>query len=276
MRRAFTLIELLVIVAIIGTMVTVAVVSVQKGQEYARMRGTVRSVFATVRQARSIALVTQKPSIISFSTKRSDGEAVSRVEITSAKLMETKSGVRARSLTGEWRVLGDDEAPPAPVAAPAARGVQGAEAAEPVQDAGGKTTEEILFAPVSEEVLRGVCIKVVKDDEELVDSFSGADEVKRSRISVFSNADFLLQKFNTAKDDEKKKREAEAKAAGSAVAEEIASEDIEEDSKVVWQTNGRSEAHRIYIYPEGGTVEDAWVIRVDRFGGVKVLEDGEE
>jgi Tfp pilus assembly protein FimT len=57
MRRAFTLIELLVIVAVISVMVAVAVVSVVKGQQYARLRGTVRTVFSTVRQARARALV---------------------------------------------------------------------------------------------------------------------------------------------------------------------------------------------------------------------------
>lgn len=271
MRRAFTLIELLVIVAIIGTMITVAVVSVQRGQEYARLRGAVRTVFATVRQARSIALVTQRPSIISFSTANTENGAQSKVEITSAQLMKTKTGVRARSLTGEWRVLGDDAPvlPPKPGAQTTDDGA-GVPAAKP----SGRTVEEVLFSPVSEEVLEGICIKVVKDEEDFVDSFSGADEVKRSKISVFSNADFLLQRFNSAKEAAKKK--SENAADGDTAEVELNPADIEEEAKVVWQTNGRSEAHKIYVYTEGSDEKDAWVIRIDKFGGVKVLEDGEE
>lgn len=272
MRRAFTLIELLVIVAIIGAMVTVAVVSVQKGQGYARMRGSVRTVFATVRQARSIALVSQKPSIITFSTAKTDGEVVSKVAITSAKLMESKDGVRARSLSGVWRVLGDEEVPAVAQTAQRSSSDPGTEASLPDRS-GGVTSEEILFAPVSEDVLSGICIKVVMDEEEQEDSFSGVNEVKRSRISVFSNADFLLQNFSKAS-EENRKREDKAKADDVSLPV-VSTEVVEEEKSVVWQINGRCEPHTVYIYPEGGSIEDAWKLRVDRFGGVKVLDDGE-
>ena len=138
MRRAFTLVELLVIIAIIAAMVTTSVISVQKGQEYARMRGAVRDVFAAVRQARSIALVSQKPSVITFSTKTWEGSVASKVEISSAKLVSSRSTTQARSLGGEWRNLaggGDDSVD------------------ESSSDGGGQTLEDILFEPISDEVL---------------------------------------------------------------------------------------------------------------------------
>lgn len=271
MRRAFTLIELLVIVAIIGTMVTVAILSVQKGQAYARMRGSVRSVFATVRQARSIALVSGQPSVITFSTKKVDGDVKSTVEIASVKLMETKGGVRARSLNGEWRILDDDDSVPEEVSSG-----PGSSGEAQVQSSGGVTSEEILFSPVSEEVLAGVCIKVVMADEEFEDSFSGTDEVKRSKISVFSNADFLLSGYKRAREDAAKEREKADKDQDGTGTQAPETEIVEEDKSVAWQTNGRCQAHTIYIYPDGGSLEDAWMIKVDRFGGVKVLEDGEQ
>ena len=109
MRRAFTLVELLVIVAIIGVMVTAAVVSIVKGQRYARMKGSVRTVFATVRQARSIALVSQKPCVLTFSTKNTGDGAVSSVTITSTELIKPREGMRVRSLSGRWVVLGESE-----------------------------------------------------------------------------------------------------------------------------------------------------------------------
>ena len=258
MRRAFTLVELLVIIAIIAAMVTTAVISVQKGQEYARMRGAVRDVFAAVRQARSIALVSQKPSVITFSSKMVEESVASKVEISSARLVSSRSVTRARSLGGEWRDLaggGDDSVD------------------ESSSDGGGQTLEDILFEPISDEVLSGICIKVVMEDEEFAGEF-GDDQARRSVTSVFSNVDFLLGNFR--KDREKKAAEAAKDAVASAEFGDIPEVTTVEDEKsVAWQVNGRCEAHTIYIYPEGGDIADAWRIRVDRFGGVKVLERGD-
>lgn len=270
MRRAFTLIELLVVIGIIGLMVTVGVVSVQEGREYAALRGSVRSVYAAVRQARSIALVSQKPAVITFSSERNDDLTSSKVTITSVDLMKTRPNRAARSLNGEWRVLGE-EAEESPGSAGKDNDGGGT-----VQDDGGQSVEEILFTPISGEVLTGVRIRVVMDEEEPEESTDKSEEIRRSRVSVFSNVDFLIASFRKGREKEKEKSaERKGTPAGdpSAPAE---TEELEPEKSVAWQTNGRCDAHKIYIYPDGGSVEDAWVIRVDRFGGVKVLEDGEE
>jgi len=270
MRRAFTLIELLVVVAIIGLMVTVAVVSVQEGQEYAALRGSVRSVFAAIRQARSIALVSQKPAVITFSSSRSEDSVRSKVEITSVSLMESKANIRARSITGEWKILGEEAE-----SVPAGKERNATQHGSAASDSNsGQTVEEILFSPVSEEVLTGVCIKVVMDDEDADGTVAIDNEVRRSRISVFSNVDFLMSSFKKGREAEKERKEKETAAEETALQNDV--EEIEAEKSVAWQTNGRCDPHRIYIYPETGTIEDAWVIKVDRFGGVKVLEEGEE
>lgn len=268
MRRAFTLIELLVIVAIIGLLVTVSVVSVQEGRQYAAIRGSVRTVFATIRQARSIALVSQKPAVITFSSERAEGMIRSKIAITSVNLMETKANVIARSITGEWRTLGDDS-PIEP------KQISGLETEQPsTTENSGQTVEEILFSPVSEDVLTGVCIKVVMDSEEF-DQFAVSDkEVKRSRVSIFSNVDFLMNSFKKGREKEKEHKEKEKSENESDTP--LETEELEPEKSVAWQTNGRCDAHKIYIYPEGGSIDDAWIIKVDRFGGVKVLEDGDE
>lgn len=270
MRRAFTLIELLVIVAIIGSLIAAAVVSVEQGQRYARIRGSVRDVFATVRQARSIALVSQKPSIITFSTQKVGEEVQSKVEITSVKLLETKTGVRARSLYGQWRTLGEDESGGEGVS----KTEQGADTAA-LSSQEGHTAEEIMFQPIEADVLTGICIKVVMDDEAEVAGMDGVDEAKRSKISVFSNVDFLLGSFKEKRSREKDK-ESSVQSNNSVLDESPKVEDVGEDKSVVWQVNGRSEPHTIYIYPEGAGLSDAWQIKVDRFGGVKVLDEAEE
>ncbi len=272
MRRAFTLIELLVIVAIIGSLIAAAVVSVEQGQRYARIRGSVRDVFATIRQARSIALVSQKPSIITFSTQKVGEEVQSKVEITSVKLLETKTGVRARSLHGQWRTLGEDESG----GADAPKAAQSADTgAHPPQE--GHTAEEIMFQPIQADVLTGICIKVVMDDEAEAMGLDDVDEAKRSKISVFSNVDFLLGSFKEKRvKDKDKDDDSSARSVNPALEESPRVEDVGEDKSVVWQVNGRSEPHTIYIYPDDAKLSDAWQIKVDRFGGVKVLDEAEE
>ena len=275
MRRAFTLVELLVIVAIIGVMVTAAVVSIVKGQQYARMKGSVRTVFATVRQARSIALVSQKPCVLTFSTKNTGDGAVSSVTITSAELIKPREGMRVRSLSGRWVVLGESEEDSASNKSKTAAADQGAGDVKPQEDSGkGQTIGEFLFEDISKEVLEGICIKVEMDDEIGGAGDVKTEEFKRSKISVFSNADFLIGKLKKSREDKEKKEEQSADSASAETDTTGPEEEVVDETKsVVWQINGRCDPHTIYIYPEDGKKEDAWRIRVDRFGGVKILEE---
>ena len=281
-RRAFTLIELLVVVAILGVMVTVAAVSIQAGTAAARMKGSVRDVFATVRLARSIALVTQKPCVITFSTKKTDDGCLSHVEIVSTELIKPTSTTRARAVTGEWTTLGGDE-DDGQSGRDDAAGTQADAAA--TDSGGGETVEEILFAPVSDEVFKDICIKVVMDDEELDDTSPGeVNEAKRSMISTFSNVDFLL---GTYKEERRKRSEAEAASdENAATAPQTAAKDassspetgpsVEGETSLAWQVNGRCEPHTIYVYAYGEDfLTEGWQIRVDRFGAAKTLEPGE-
>ena len=61
-----------------------------------------------------------------------------------------------------------------------------------------------------------------------------------------------------------------------ALAREAAAEG-EGPVSIVWETNGRVEPHQVWIYPDGARPEDGLSIRVDRFGGAKVVSgDGRE
>ncbi|MBR2838946.1 MAG: prepilin-type N-terminal cleavage/methylation domain-containing protein [Kiritimatiellae bacterium] len=153
-RRAFTLIELLVIIAIIGIMTTTAVLSVVSGQRAVRVKGATRDVFAAIRQARSTALVTQQPAIITYSNDTEDGEPVAKIEITSAKLFDsTVDRSRVQTLTG------------APLSSKSLRETQRESGRQSGGDGfatsdkdkeGGRTIEEILFAPVENPASKAV------------------------------------------------------------------------------------------------------------------------
>lgn len=266
-RGGFTLVELLVIVAIICAMAGVGVVSIRAGQGAARVKGATRDIFAAIRHARSQALVSQKPVIITYSTEEVEGETLAKVEMTSAKLFSGEiDRAKVRTLTGEplaattrerGRVRAESDA-----AGDAASGSSKGEA-------GGSLVQDVLFAPIREEVVKGMRLKVVMGDEGL-DGVAGG---RKPRLSVFSNVDYLLGKFKESKATAKAEEKAEAteKTKGAAVAER------QEPVSVVWETNGRVDPHQVWVYADGQRPEDGLSIRIDRFGAAKVLSgDGRE
>lgn len=260
--RAFTLVELLVIVAILCAMAGVGVVSVRAGQGAARVKGATRDIFAAIRHARSQALVSQKPVIITYSTEEVDGESLAKVEVTSAKLFaEGVDRAKVRTLAGE------PLAPPkgtaqAPFGSPVASGG----AAE-----GGSLVEDVLFAPIKEDVVKGMRLKVVVGE----DGAAPADDGRRPRLSVFSNVDYLLGKFRDSRPAAKP-----ADGTGGAKGGEKGgglSDARQTPVSVVWETNGRVDPHQVWIYADGQSPESGLSIRIDRFGAAKVLSgDGRE
>jgi len=250
-----------VIVAIICAMAGVGVVSVRGGQGAMRVRGATRDVFASIRHARSQALVSQKPVVVTYSTEEVDGEPVAKVEMTSAKLFS--AGIdrsKVRTLTGE----------PLPSQSRAWSSVDATDG--PEDD--GTLVEDVLFAPIREDVVRGMRLKVVVGDD------SSEGDGRRSRLSVFSNVDYLLGKYK-----ETRSAGAVADAATADSANETkkkgsggeSAEEPQEPVSVVWETNGRVEPHRVWVYADGKRPEDGLSIRIDRFGAAKVLSgDGRE
>lgn len=250
-----------------GLMVTVGILSVGAGKGAARVKGATRDIFAAIRHARSTALVTQQPAIITYSTDEVDGEIVAKVEITSAKLFN--SGVdrsKVQHLTGGFVADDDPDASPVSPASSAAGGE--------TEEKRGETIEEILFAPIDTDIVKGMCLKVVMGEDGVVEETSG---VRRNKISVFSNVDYLVGRYKEAKDAAKKKAAAEADAADEPAKDAIGKTERQEPVSVVWEPNGRVEPHQVWVYAEGKRPEDGLSIKIDRFGAAKVLTgDGRE
>ena len=254
MRRAFTLIELLVIVAIIGIMVATSVVNIGAGQRAARIRGATRDIFAVIRHARSTALVTQQPSVITYSTVTIDDEVCAKVEINAAKILNADTVQRASTLSGEMVSLYEND------------GSDG--------DSGGLTVEDVLFAPISTDVVRGIRIKVLKDGEQL--EYADDEAKARPKISVFSNVDYLIGKLKDAKAKEAEAKAKEADEAGLSAVQTIPDSSDQEPVSVVWEVNGRTEPHKVWVFPDGSSPEKGLCISIDRFGAAKVLGGDEE
>ena len=268
MRRAFTLIELLVICAILATMVTIGVGSIASGKGAARVKGATRDIFGAIRHARSTALVTGQPAIVTYSTETVDGEVMAKVEIVSAKLMDSSvDRSKVETLSGE--PLRREKEGPAPA--------ETAKEGEPTEgaDTDGETIEEILFAPMNAEVVKGVRLKVVKG-EDFEEEVTG----RKMKISMFSTTDYLISRYKDAK-AEAKKEDAAANAGSpqNEGAREAAApaESDQSPVSVVWEVNGRVDPHQVWVYMDGQKPEDGLMIRIDRFGAAKVLGgDGRE
>ena len=264
MRRAFTLIEVLVVVAIMATMVSVAALSVRSGQDAARVKGAARDLMAAIRHARSMALVMMQPAVITYSTARIDDEICAQVSVDGAKMISSSTSDTVETLSGE--IVNRDGTP-----VEDKRRTKAAEEEEPsvIGEKGGESMEDILFAPISAEVVKGVRIKVTMGDELL--QSEEEDEKKANKISVFSNVDYLLGKYK-----EKKSDEAKAAEASAADAPPANSDEDQEPVSLVWEANGRCDPHRVWVYLDGKKPESGLCIKVDRFGAAKIVSGDEE
>ena len=127
-----------------------------------------------------------------------------------------------------------------------------------------------------------VTTKSVPSGSALPANAGVAEERAKPKISVFSNVDYLLGRFKDAK-AEAAKQESEKSAANGGAEKDKGAQPAEAEAEgegpvsVVWETNGRVEPHQVWIYPDGARPEDGLSIRVDRFGGAKVVSgDGRE
>lgn len=271
MRRAFTLIELLVIIAIMGAMVSVSVVSFRAGQGAVRIRGAARDIFAVIRHARSTALVTGQPAVITYSCVKVDDEVMAKIEVHSKKLQDTERDRGAvQTLSGE-PLKGSREAVHIEEATETAAKKAAGNGETVAGDSIGTTVEDVLFAPISEDVVKGMRIKVEMGDQELD---VGGTEQRKSRISVFSNVDYLLGSFQKERKQQAEAKQAEAAASGTV---STLDEPLQEEVSVVWETNGRVDPHKVWVYADGSKPESGLCIKIDRFGAAKVISgDGRD
>ena len=266
-------------------MTAIGVGSIVAGQGMARVKGATRDVYAAIRHARSVALVTGQQVVVNYSNETVDDEVCVKIEVVAAKIMnadenrpkpipywvedykDLPSSARAQKGQDLVHIRGSE------AKAFASEGETSAESAA----GGGETFEEILFSPMDTSVVKGMRIKVLKGDEALTDE---TDVQTRSRISVFSNVDYLQSRYKEAKkNQEKGEGEGKGEGKGEGEGEKVSGSvnDMDEEVSVVWETNGAVEPHKVWIYPDGKKPEDGLMLNIDSFGGVKVLDgDGRE
>jgi len=247
LRRGFTLIELLLVVAILSTMVTVGVAGFNASRASVSTFAAARDVMAVVRRARSVALVTQRPVVVEYSVDKIDDEVCAKIDIHSEKLFKNKSVVaEVRNLDGEI-VSGDGEET----------------SGDSSDSQSGETLADVLSPKgISTDVTKGLRIRASANELE---NFFSPDEVKKSKISIYSTADSVKRSYIPS---EQPSSSAPA-LAPSAGTEENSEEEQDEDARfeAVFAANGTVDPpHRIWIYPDGSTPDKGLCITVDRFG----------
>ncbi len=268
MRRAFTLIEIIVVVAILAITASSAVVAVRSGQDAARVKGATRDIMAAVRHARSMALVMMQPAIITYSTARDGDEVCAQVKVDGAKLMSSNPSETVQTLSGEIVRRDGSKVEDEKKNDSSDEGSK-----ELLGDSGGDSVEDVLFAPISSEVVRGVRIKVLRGDE--LSETAVSEQKSANRISVFSNVDYLLGRYKEQKAEEAKAAAEQAEEREMHSASDGSGED-QEPVSLVWEANGRCDPHRVWVYLDGKKPESGLCISIDRFGAAKILSDDEE
>ena len=252
MKSGFTLIEILVALVIVGILVGTAAVSLGAGVKSAQMADATRAVQQYAGHARAIALLKQRPVVLTIEEFVEDGVFVkSRISVSYSK---------DASSEGEGISHGAGFGP-----AGSGQGGVVTLAGVPVdeEDAGGAEVEDVND-PLSPEPrdFEGVHIR---------GELKGDLAQKRSRISVYSNVDTLRR--------QNREQQAKAKLEESGVAADgtdSAAEEQTTDSSfsIVYEPNGRCDPFQVKIWKDGTDEEKAVTLEVGRFG--RVVEDEDD
>ena len=234
--------------AILSTMVTLGVAGLNASRASIGTFAATRDVMAIIRRARSVALVTQKPVVVEYSVENVDGDVCAKVEVHSEKLFKSKSAaVEVTNLDGEV--------------------VSGGESTGDQEGAEGETLAEILSPKgLSGDVTKGLRIRASANEQE---NFFSADEVKKSKISIYSTADSVVRSYASPE------KPVETAPSVESEGKDDSAEEGDSDApfKVVFAANGTVDPpHRIWIYPDGSTPDKGLCVTVDRFGDPRCEE----
>lgn len=268
MRRGFTLIEVLVVVAVVAIMLGGAVIGVVANMNSANTAVGVRRAFQLAKQARKMALLKQKSSMIHIEEVYDGQEFIGmRFEVSSPNDQkdDTPDATNLRNMSGELindpalkeqiedGATGDDEMDNESEE----EGPNEDPLSLIIDDPKESDAEAKGLVLPREHSFRGVRVKVV---------FGGEEDETDEPVSVFSTVRAVKNSVWAAK----KKRDAEFEAQKNA---EEAMTPANAPQEIVYEPNGCCTPYELHIYKDGADELDATIIRVDKFGSVRILDD---
>ena len=269
-RSGFTLIEILIVVAIIGMMLSVAVVSLTSGRDAARARAAARGVAQMSHYANALAILRQRPAVISFSgntiTVQLSGEGVDTSEVGQLALpiYQEVNGEDVQPLVVE------QEEPPA--AEPAEPGEAGG---QQTKSAGYLHTENFLDPEelAKEDFTRsfeGILFRVEHVDE------GGRPLEEPDAAQLRSEADAMVAKRAKAVAAASKEPGEDGTGSDDAEKPEIRPEN---EGRVIYETNGNCAPYNVIIF---AATEDnlegteLMTVHVSRSGKVTIGDEEDE
>lgn len=227
------------IVAIIGTMLAVAVMDVGAGMDSARVKAATRGVLQLSRHARTMALLKQRPADIAYSA---DG----RITVTLRPPADGDSlAATIGPLAAPVSIPADADADQAAAAEDAAA----LDAANGGAAAGGSATNSAELASAPE------------------------DLIEDSTSRAFDGIAFAVEVLGDDGQPLEREPAAPRFAAGDDEEDDGSVTNAAPAITVTYETNGRCPPYRVTIFKAGTEPRDGLVVDVDRFGKVKVDDE---
>ncbi len=265
MRRGFTLIELLIVVAIIGVMMAGAVVNLNSGRDAARFREASRAVAQMAHYANALALLRQRPVILTYSNLTGENEEPAvRLDV---RLSGESMAVAAASAPAEpiYREVNGQDTIVASAREEAAEAVE--DDASVAEQTGVFFTRQILNPDeLAKEDASRVCAGFTVEFENLGEDGAAVDErtagnLRAQAEGILNNRTVAIKAWSNT--------HGELDAAG----EEPRTSDVKEPEHVIFETNGNCQPHRIVLRSAGaGPETPGLTITVSRTGKVTVGE----
>lgn len=281
-RAGFTLIEIMVVVGIIVVLLAVSVVSLSSGRSSARMREAARGVAQMTRYANALALLRQRPVVMSYSSVTDgNGQRSLRIDVR---------------LSGESSAMAASSQPADPIYLK----VNGKEtttaseemASEDGGDNAGSSQDDKL---AGEKAGLFFTRRVLDLDELAKEDYSRVFDDVAAELEMLGEDNMAVDEKQAAALRERAQgilnnREAAIRAWSSKLGEINGGEEKGKDDKpvevegepqhVIFTTNGRCQPHRVTLRPVGEngkfSQDDGFVITISRSAKVAIGETEEE
>ena len=268
-RAGFTLIEILIVVGIIAIMLASAVMSVASGRGAVQVKEATRGVVQLSRYASALALLRQRPVVVTFHKKgkvevRISGESTGSGEIgkPSDPIYQEVNG-EVTQTAAEIAAESEEEGADGDASASSAKGVSKEEKKGFFYTRQALNPEELAKEDAEGEY-EGVELTVEvlgEDGEPLPPELAAArslkqPERKKLKVEVFNSLDI-------GREDEEE--------------EDSGLEDDDTPVSVTYETNGNVNPHRIIIrLKDASATDEGFAINISRSGKATVGEDDED